>query len=203
MTDSVSRVVIVGVGNAALCAALAAREGGASVTVLERAPQDESGGNSRFTAGAFRCAYSGLEDLLKLMPDLSENEIATTDFGTYTEDQYLDDMFRVTNYRSDPDLVECLVRQSSQTMLWMRGMDVRFMPIYGRQAFKVEGKFTFWGGRGVWEDRGYFRGARQRIELDANAAMPGATEGSSRRLHSARGIADADQPSHLFLHARN
>ena len=130
MTDSVSRILIVG------------------------------GGNSRFTAGAFRCVYSGLEDLLKLMPDLSENEIATTDFGTYSDDQYLDDMFRVTNYRSDPDLVECLVRQSAQTMLWMRDISVRFMPIYGRQAFKVEGKFTFWGGRAVREDRGYFRGAR-------------------------------------------
>ena len=101
--------------------------------------------------------YSGLEDLLKLMPDLSENEIATTDFGTYSDDQYLDDMFRVTNYRSDPDLVECLVRQSAQTMLWMRDISVRFMPIYGRQAFKVEGKFTFWGGltvESVGEDRG-------------------------------------------------
>ena len=139
-------MLIVGGGNAALCAALAARENGASVTVLERAPLDESGGNSRFTAGAFRCAYSGLGDLLKLMPDLSENEIAMTDFGTYTEDQYFDDMFKVTNYRCDADLVECLVRQSTQTMSWMRDMGVRFMPIYGRQAFKVNGKFTFWGG---------------------------------------------------------
>ena len=141
-----SRVLIVGGGNAALCAALAARENGAEVTVLERAPQDESGGNSRFTAGAFRCAYSGVDDLVKLMPDLSDDEIAMTDFGTYTEDQYFDDMFKVTNYRCDADLVECLVRQSAPTMAWMRDKGVRFMPIYGRQAFKVDGKFTFWGG---------------------------------------------------------
>ena len=146
MTASVSRVLIVGGGNAALCAALAARENGAEVTVLERAPEDESGGNSRFTAGAFRCAYSGVEDLIKLMPDLTDDEIAMTDFGTYTEDQFFDDMFRVTNYRCDPDLVECLVRQSAPTMNWMRDKGVRFMPIYGRQAFKVNGKFTFWGG---------------------------------------------------------
>ncbi len=49
--------------------------------MLERAPLDESGGNSRFTAGAFRCAYSGVEDLRELMPDLSDDEVAVTDDG--------------------------------------------------------------------------------------------------------------------------
>ena len=62
-------VVVVGAGNAALCAALAARQAGASVQVLERAPEDEAGGNSRFTAGAFRCVYNGIDDLRRLMPD--------------------------------------------------------------------------------------------------------------------------------------
>ena len=146
MDSKRANVVVVGCGNAALCAALAAQENGANVTVLERAPEDESGGNSRFTAGAIRFAYSGLEDLMELMPDLSENDIATTDFGTYTEDKYFDDMYEITEYRCDPDLVECLVRQSRETMLWMRDKGVRFIPIYGRQAFKIDGKFTFWGG---------------------------------------------------------
>jgi tricarballylate dehydrogenase len=139
-------VVIVGGGNAALCAALAAEENGAKVSVVERAPEDERGGNTRFTAGSIRFAYAGVDDLQSLMPDLSESEIAMTDFGTYTEDQYFDDMFRVTQYRCDPDLVECLVRQSKDTMLWMRDKGVRFIPIYGRQAFKIDGKFKFWGG---------------------------------------------------------
>ncbi len=146
MSFNQANVVIVGGGNAALCAALAAQESGASVTVLERAPEDESGGNTRFTAGSIRFAYSGVEDLRELMPDLPENEIAATDFGTYTEDQYFDDMFRVTQYRCDPDLVECLVRQSKETMFWMRDKGVRFIPIYGRQAFKIDGRFKFWGG---------------------------------------------------------
>ncbi len=139
-------VVIVGGGNAALCAALAAEENGAKVSVVERAPEDERGGNTRFTAGSIRFAYAGVDDLQSLMPDLSESEIAMTDFGTYTEDQYFDDMFRVTQYRCDPDLVECLVRQSKDTMLWMRDKGVRFIPMYGRQAFKIDGKFKFWGG---------------------------------------------------------
>jgi tricarballylate dehydrogenase len=113
-------VIIVGGGNAALCAALAAEENGAKVLVLECAPEDESGGNSRFTAGAIRFAYDGVEDLKTLMPDLGASEIEMTDFGTYSEDEYFDDMYRVTQYRCDPDLVECLVRQSKETMYWMR-----------------------------------------------------------------------------------
>ena len=139
-------IVVIGAGNAALCAALAAQENGARVLVLERAPEDENGGNSRFTAGAIRFAYDGVDDLKEVMPDLSEEEVAQTDFGTYSEDQFFDDMFRVTQYRCDPDLVELLVRRSKATMVWMREKGVRFVPIYGRQAFKVDGRFKFWGG---------------------------------------------------------
>ena len=139
-------VIVVGGGNAAFCAALAARERGASVVMLEAAPEDEAGGNSRFTAGAMRVVYDGVEDILKLVPDLSDAEIETTDFGTYTRDQFFDDMARVTRYRADPDLVETLVTKSLDTLIWMRGKGVRFVPIYGRQAFKIDGKFKFWGG---------------------------------------------------------
>src|SRR3977135_1104421 len=77
-------VIVVGAGNAAFCAALAAQEQGASVLVLEAAPEDESGGNSRFTAGSIRVVYNGVDDIKALVPDLTEAEIATTDFGTYT-----------------------------------------------------------------------------------------------------------------------
>ena len=139
-------VIVVGGGNAAFCAALAARERGASVVMLEAAPEDEAGGNSRFTAGAMRVAYDGVEDILKLVPDLSETEIETTDFGSYTRDQFFDDMARVTQYRSDPELVDRLVTGSLDTLIWMREKGVRFVPIYGRQAFKIDGKFKFWGG---------------------------------------------------------
>ena len=139
-------VLVIGAGNAAMCAALSARETGASVALLERAPLDESGGNSRFTAGAIRCVYDGVEDLRKLMPDLSEQEIENTDFGTYTEEQFFDDIGRITQYRCNPDLAETLIRNSRDTMLWMREQGLRFQPIWGRQAFKVDGKFKFWGG---------------------------------------------------------
>lgn len=139
-------VVIVGAGNAAFCAAHAAREAGASVMMLERAPESENGGNSRFTAGAMRFAYDDLNDIKALCPDLSEDQIAITDFGSYGTDKFYDDMFNVTRFRTDPELCERLVMNSRETMLWMRDKGIRFMPIYGRQAFKVDGRFKFWGG---------------------------------------------------------
>jgi tricarballylate dehydrogenase len=139
-------VVVVGAGNAALCAALAAAEAGASVLVLERASEAERGGNTAFTAGAMRVAYDGVEDILELVEDLSPEQLATTDFGSYSEADFLDDLARVTDNRTDPDLAEILVKQSFDTLKWMRSKGIKFMPIYGRQAFQVDGRFRFWGG---------------------------------------------------------
>jgi tricarballylate dehydrogenase len=139
-------IIVVGAGNAALCAALSARETAERILVLERAPEAEAGGNSRFTAGAMRVVYNGVEDLKKLVPDLTPEEIERTDFGAYTADQFFDDMARVTQYRCDPDLTEILVRRSFDALAWMRAKGVRFVPIWGRQAFKVDGRFKFWGG---------------------------------------------------------
>ncbi len=140
-------IVVAGAGNAAFCAALAAREAGASVLMLERAPEAENGGNSRFTAGAFRFAYGGAADIRALCPDLPESQAAITDFGAYPEESFYDDMFRLTRYRTDPALCERLVTASRETVQWLRGKGIRFLPIYGRQAFKTaDGRFRFWGG---------------------------------------------------------
>jgi tricarballylate dehydrogenase len=146
MANDVADVIVVGAGNAAFCAALAAREQGASVLMLEAAPEDESGGNSRFTAGSIRVVYNGVDDIRALVPDLTPAEIETTDFGTYNAEQFFDDMARVTQHRADPDLVELLVTRSFSTLNWLREKGIRFIPIYGRQAFKVGGRFKFWGG---------------------------------------------------------
>src|SRR3981081_471598 len=139
-------VIVVGGGNAALCAALSASESAKRILVLERAPEEESGGNSRFTAGLFRVAYRGVEDLRKVMPDLSAEEIARSDFGAYTEEQFFDDMARVTENRCDPDLTELLVKRSLDTAAWMASKGQRFTAAWGRQGFKIDGKFKFWGG---------------------------------------------------------
>src|SRR5499433_1779560 len=139
-------VVVIGAGNAAFCAALAAREKGARVLMLERAPRDLMGGNSRFTAGAFRCVYDGVDDLTAIMPDLTPDEVERSDFGTYTSDQFFDDMFRVTQYRTDGELCERLVDRSRDAMRWLHSKGMKFAPIWGRQAYRIDNKFKFWGG---------------------------------------------------------
>jgi tricarballylate dehydrogenase len=140
------QVIVVGGGNAALCAAISAANAGARVTVLERAPEEARGGNSRFTAGAMRVVYDGVADLKRLMPDLSDDEIARTDFGSYSAAQFYDDLGRVTHYRIDPALAETLVENSFPTLCWMREQGVRFLPLYGRQSYEVDGRIRFWGG---------------------------------------------------------
>ena len=146
MKDLSTDVVVIGAGNAACCAALAAAEQGAHVIILERAPADLRGGNTAFTAGAMRVVYNGIDDIECLVPDLSAAEKASTDFGSYSQADFLDDLARVTQYQCDPDLAETLVSKSLDTLKWMRDKGVRFAPIYGRQAFKVDGRFKFWGG---------------------------------------------------------
>jgi tricarballylate dehydrogenase len=140
-------VIVVGAGNAAACAALAARENGASVIMLEAAPIEDCGGNSRYTAGLMRVAFNGVEDLAQLIPDLTEEEKKTHDFGSYTAEAYYDDMGRITQYSTDPDLCEILISRSFETLVWLRKKGVRFQPSYGRQSYKIDDKrFKFWGG---------------------------------------------------------
>ncbi len=141
-----THVIVVGGGNAALCAAISARERGADVTLLERAPFEQRGGNSRFTAGGMRVVYDGNADMRALMPDLTEDELARTDFGSYPRDRFYDDMGRITAYRTDPDLAGKLIDESFETLRWMSGHGVRFLPMYGRQSFETDGRVRFWGG---------------------------------------------------------
>jgi tricarballylate dehydrogenase len=146
MTSPAWDVVVVGGGNAALCAALAAREAGARVLVLEKAPEAWRGGNSFFTAGGFRFAFKSFEELREIVGDLSDGEARSMDVDPYPEDAYYDDLMRVTEDCADPDLALVLVRESQPTVRWMRGRGVRWIPMFGRQAFKVGDRFRFWGG---------------------------------------------------------
>jgi tricarballylate dehydrogenase len=139
-------VIVIGAGNAASCAALAARESGATVIMLEAAPLEDCGGNSRYTAGLMRFVFNGVDDLAQVIPDLTEEEKKIHDFGTYTSDQFYDDMGRITQYRTDPDLCELLITRSFETIVWLRKKGVKFQASFGRQSHKIGNKFKFWGG---------------------------------------------------------
>ncbi len=152
--DDIYDVIVVGGGNAALSAALSAREHGARVLVLERAPFEKRGGNSAFTGGGFRMVHHGAEDIKKIVPDLTQDEIDRTDFGEYSVETYLDDLFRITQYNIDPQLAEVIVLNSTDTVQWLRTRGVRFVPNYGRQAYNVNGRFKFFGGVVIYANGG-------------------------------------------------
>src|SRR5256884_4871364 len=146
MTTSAWDVVVVGGGNAAMCAALSAREAGARVLVLEKAPEAWRGGNGFFTAGGFRFAFKSFDEVRTLIGDLADQEAAQMEVDPYTEDNFYDDLMRVTEECADPDMALRLVGESQATVRWMKDRGIRWIPMFGRQAYKVGGKFRFWGG---------------------------------------------------------
>src|SRR6195952_569755 len=89
-------VLVIGGGNAALCAAIAARRDGASVLVLEAAPKFYRGGNTRHTRN-MRCAHDAATETLS---------------GPYHEDEFWDDLLRVTGGNTDEELARHMIRQS-------------------------------------------------------------------------------------------
>jgi tricarballylate dehydrogenase len=147
MTTTPYDVVVVGAGNAALCAALAARERGARVLVLEKAEQGERGGNTFFSGGGFRFPYRGIDDIRALIPDLSDAEVEGIEVGAYTESDMRADLVRVTEGLADSALVDHLIDEAYPTARWLRDYArLRWVLMYGRQAYRVEGKLRFWGG---------------------------------------------------------
>jgi tricarballylate dehydrogenase len=162
-------VVVVGKGNAALCAALSAADQGVKVAMLEAAPEEEHGGNSRFAGGVMRFAFANVEDLTRVT-DLTPEEIASSDYGTNTREEFLDTIYRLTSYRTDPDLSELLVDRSLDTMAWLRSKNVRFVPNYGRQSGMVDGKRKFFGNMPIEVSGG---GAGLVQHLDAAAKKAG------------------------------
>jgi tricarballylate dehydrogenase len=140
-------VIVVGAGNAALCAALSAREQGGRVLVLEKASEEERGGNSTFTAGGFRFVHDGLEDLRQdVLADLSDAEARQIYIPPLPADLYMDDLMRVTEGLSQEELATILIGRSRETVVWMQSKGVRFIPMFGRQSYVVNGMHHFYGG---------------------------------------------------------
>ncbi|HZG73132.1 MAG TPA: FAD-dependent tricarballylate dehydrogenase TcuA [Chondromyces sp.] len=139
-------VVVVGAGNAALCAAIAAKEQGAEVLVLERGPVEKRGGNSFFTDGAIRVAYDNLDAIRKVIPDLTDEEAEKIVMPEYTKSDFYNDLMRVTEGKSDPGLANQLISKSYETIVWMSEQGIKFELNYENQSFEKDGKRHFWGG---------------------------------------------------------
>ena len=172
-------VIVVGAGNAALGAALAAREGGASAVVLEKAPVALRGGNTFFTGGAIRFAFDGWEQFSQMIPDLSQSEKDSMEVPDYPPSQFYSDLMRVTEGKSDPELAQILVHQSFPTMRWLQKQGLRFVPLWGRQAFKIGDKYRFWGnlnleavggGKGL-SDQLFEMAEKQEVEVRYRTGM--------------------------------
>jgi tricarballylate dehydrogenase len=137
-------VVVVGSGNAGLSAALTARALGSTVLVIDAAPEEWIGGNSAFTAGAFRTTYDGLDDLRPVL-DLDDQSAATIELGPYTPDDFYADIQRMAGGRSDEELTRILVGEAADAVRWLHEQGVAWELLYARQSFTIEGRTRFWG----------------------------------------------------------
>ncbi|MBI4284738.1 MAG: FAD-dependent tricarballylate dehydrogenase TcuA [Chloroflexi bacterium] len=116
--DSQYDVIVIGGGNSGLCAALSAREHGGSVLLIEKAPREDRGGNTKYT-GFFRFTYNGLADILPLAPDITEDERRRVELPPYSADMYYNDIMRITGGRADPELTTILVNSSRPALNWL------------------------------------------------------------------------------------
>jgi len=134
-------VLVVGGGNAGLCAAISARNAGANVLVIEKAPKKSRGGNSRLSGALFRIPSSGFKDYEPLLKGsiLPKGEI---EIGPYSKDEFYNHMMELSEGKSDKLLTEIFVNQSYEIVMWMKEQGVQW-DLYPDYMYKV-------GNRLVW-----------------------------------------------------
>src|SRR5574343_816425 len=137
-------VLVIGGGNAALCAALMAREAGARVLLLESAPRDWRGGNSAHTRN-LRCMHDAPQDVL---------------VDAYPEEEYWQDLLKVTGGLTDEGLARLVIRASSRCRDWMVRHGVRFQPPLSG-ALHVARTNAFFMGGGKALVNAYYRSAER------------------------------------------
>lgn len=166
-------VAVVGGGNAGLSAALTARQAGARVIVLESAPRDLRGGNSRHTRN-FRCAHAAPTAVL-------------TD--AYLEDELLADLLRVTGHETDGPLARLLVERSAGCLEWMGQFGVRFQPSLSGTLHLSRTNAFFLGGGKALMNSFYASAGRTGIEVvyDAEVVALDIRDGECRGLTVRRG----------------
>lgn len=119
-------VVVVGGGTGGLVAALTAREAGARVLLLEAAPREERGGNSRFASGIFRFAHRGVEDIKPLLTAHTDTPWDRIEVEPYDESRFYADIWRSTRGQADPCLLRTVIDRSAEAMQWLRDRGVRW-----------------------------------------------------------------------------
>jgi tricarballylate dehydrogenase len=146
-------VLVIGGGNAALCAALTAREAGASVLLLEASPREWRGGNSPHTRN-LRCMHDAPEDVL---------------VDVYAEEEFWQDLLTVTGGNTDEQLARLVIRASSTCRPWMHRHGVRFQPsLAGTLHLSRTNAFFLGGGKALVN--AYYRSAHDlgvQIRYDA------------------------------------
>ncbi|MDF2120287.1 FAD-dependent tricarballylate dehydrogenase TcuA [Roseiarcaceae bacterium H3SJ34-1] len=127
-------VLVVGGGNAALCAAIGARRSGASVLVLEGAPKFYRGGNTRHTRN-FRCAHDSATETLT---------------GPYSEEEFFDDLLRITGGETNEPLARHMIRESKEVLIWLGEQGIQFQPsLGGTLTLGRTNAFFLGGGRAM------------------------------------------------------
>lgn len=138
-------VIVVGGGNAGFSAAHSAIDQGRSVILLEKGINGTAGGNSYYTAGATRIAHDGLTELKQLV-EFDDRHPQTT-VPSYSAEEYLSDLEKLTEGKNDPELSRVLVSESQKTLLWLNSLGLRYRLMYERQAYtNPDGTYLFWGG---------------------------------------------------------
>src|SRR5437016_1542294 len=147
MAESLYDVIVVGAGNAGLTAALAARQLETNVLLLDKCPKSVRGGNTRFSGGGFRFTYSSLDDMRPMVPELTDEEAAKMEVGTYSNAEFFEDVMQVTEYAADKKLTNILVDQSYTTVRWLTELNVKWILSTSTHAVNVGGKIRFLSGR--------------------------------------------------------
>lgn len=167
-TDPQYDVLVVGGGNAALCAAISARTAGARVLVLEVAPRAFRGGNSRHTRN-LRCMHEKPEDVLT---------------GAYSFDEYWDDLIQVTGGETNQTLARITLEESATCREWMTQHGVRFQPALGGTLHLSRTNAFFLGGGKALLNAYYRKAETMGVEIEYDAEVQ-ALDIRDGRFHSA------------------
>ncbi|KAJ5772688.1 hypothetical protein N7520_003217 [Penicillium odoratum] len=151
-------ILVIGGGNAGFSAALSAAQTNskANVIIIDKCPSIWAGGNSFFTAGAFRTAHNGLSDLLlPIVNNTTAEQASRIDMPIYSEQDFTNDLLRMTGWLTNPALSKTLVQNSRSAIGWLAQNGIRFQLSFNRQAYEFWGGLalkTQDGGKGLVED---------------------------------------------------